>query len=258
MAIYKKFGATLSGGNEFVRVLVSASTESSDQYKDGDGNTIADQVDIAADKVPANAANGTRYQDQYRDNKAYTKQSVMTKAFINVTEDQELRLSYTRNDSTAVLYGNSKMDAAYDDSNIYSVEYNIENVSDAYKDINLQYYYSDVDHPMDTRFRISGKMNYKTNHLKTTMQGLKLKNNFDLMGHKLLVGLDGSKRTWEGESYMTNATSGVEGTHATSLTHTETKNQAIFAKLQKGFGSLNVELGARYDSTEINPYRSFR
>ncbi|MCK4737300.1 MAG: TonB-dependent receptor plug domain-containing protein, partial [Sulfurimonas sp.] len=55
---YKKIGATLSGGNDFIRLLVSTSYESSDQYEDGDGNTIAEQIKNSA---PA----GNQLQAQY-------------------------------------------------------------------------------------------------------------------------------------------------------------------------------------------------
>ncbi|MDD2449496.1 MAG: TonB-dependent receptor [Sulfurimonas sp.] len=248
---YRKIGATFSGGNDIVRVLVSGSSETSDQYKDGNGDTIAEQIDKYAITNPSVA--GTKFQPKNKDMQAYNKKSIMAKAYVTVTEDQELQLSATANRSDDVLYGNSKMDAAYDDSNIYSVAYDIKNITDIYKNVNLQYYYSDVDHPMDTKYRMSGASSYMTNHLKTTMQGLKLKNNFDIDSFKLLVGLDGSKRTWEGEKYMTNATTGVEMPSSVSLTHTETKNSAIFAKLDKEYGAFGFTLGARYDSTDIDP-----
>jgi len=243
---YRKIGANFSGGNDILRVLVSGSSESSDQYKDGNGDTLSQQT---AKKAPL----PNRYANQYEDMRGYKKNSIMTKAFVNVTQDQELRLSYTRNDSQDILYPGTPMDADYDISNIYSAEYEIKDINDIYKNVNLQYYYSDVDHPMDTRYRNSGATRYMTNHLKTTMQGLKLKNNFDIDSFKLLVGLDGSKRTWEGQKYRTSVTTGAIDMVSTSLTHTQTQNGAIFAKLSKEFGDLSVEIGARYDSTEIKP-----
>lgn len=248
---YKKIGASASGGTERIRALISASYETSGQYEDGDGNTLADQVDnaIANGSAPSSAA----YQPQYHDIDSYAKKSVMTKLFIETLQNQELRLSYTGNRSDDVLYANSKMDAAYDDSNIYSIEYNIDDVTKEYKNINIQYYYSDVDHPMDTKYRISGATSYSTNHLKTSMQGLKLKNSFELESYKFLLGLDGSRRTWEGEKYSTTVATGTEGTHSVSLTHTETDNKAIFAKAEKSFGDLKIETGARFDATEIDP-----
>lgn len=243
---YTKYGATLSAGNDFIRVLVSASSESSDQYKDGDGNTLTEQT----------AAKGTTnlYQTKYMDEPAYTKKSITSKAFVNFTDEQELRLSYTANRSDDILYPNTPMDAAYDNSNIYSIGYNIKNIADFYKDIDLQYYYSDVDHPMDGKYRaLMGGSKYMTAELQTMMRGLKLKNNFDINSYKLQVGLDGSLRTWQGKKYRTDVNTGVVDNLSTQIPHTETENKAVFAKLEKEFGGLKVEIGARYDSTKITP-----
>jgi len=248
---YKKAGLTLSGGNDIIRVLISGSIENSEQYEDGNGNTMSEQVDkaVAAGIVPTMNA----FQPQYKDMDAYEKKSLMAKAFITITDDQELRLSYTTNKSDDVLYANSQMDAEYDDSDIYSVEYDVNNLTDTYENLNLQYYYSKVDHPMSTKYRNAGATAYKTNFLKTSMKGLKLKNEFDLDTYNLVVGLDGSKRTWEGESFTTNVATGVVSGNAVSLTDTETENHAIFAKVTKDFNDLNVKVGARYDSTDITP-----
>jgi len=253
---YQKIGATISGGNDKIRVLVSGSSESSDQYEDGDGNTLAEQT-----KKNAPAAN--RYQSIYQDMQAYEKKSIMAKAFISITDDQELRLSVTQNKSDDVLYASSQMDAAYDYSDIYSVEYDINNINDIYKNINLQYYYSEVDHPMDTRYRMAaitpnpttGMTSFMTNQLQTTMKGVKLKNSFDLASYKMLFGLDASQRGWGGKKFSTNTTTGViiPSSITTSLTQTETKNKALFAKAEKTFGNFDVEMGARYDSTDIEP-----
>ena len=240
---YKKVGATMSGGNDIIRVLVSGSSESSDQYRDGNGNTLSQQTKKNA------SVTGNKYQSDNEDLKAYKKDSIMSKAFITTTENQELRLSYTANRSSDVLYPNTPMDAIRDDSNIYSVEYNIDKVNDIYKNINLQYYYSDVDHPMSTEYRNAGTTasTNTTNYMKSTMQGMKFKNTFDINTYKLLIGLDGSNRTWEGK-YINNSTG---ATKATSIADTDTKNIAIFAKLDKSYGNLKVSLGTRYDSTEI-------
>lgn len=247
---YRKVGATVSGGNDFIKVLISGSSESSDQYEDGDGNTLAEQTNLKA-------TTPFKYQSQYEDMEAYKKKSLMAKAYITVTDDQELRLSMTNNRSDDVLYPNSNMDAAYDYSNIYSIAYDVQNISDIYKNLNLKYYYSDVDHPMDTRYRNTAATNgwYRTNHLKTTMQGLKLKNSFDVYGYNLLFGLDGSRRTWEGKYYNTTVATGavIPASISTSLTHTETENMAAFAKVEKTFGDFDIEAGARLDDTEITP-----
>jgi len=248
---YKKTGFSLSGGNDFIRLLVSASYENSDQYEDGDGNTISEQIDNFVSLNPTLA--GTKYKAENSDMDAYTKKSVNTKAFITLSQDQELQLSYTANRSDDILYGNSKMDAIYDDSNIYSIAYNINNISPVYKNINLQYYYSDVDHPMATKYRMSSNnpMMDNTNHLKTTMQGLKLKNSFDLSGYDLLVGLDASERTWDGNYYNTTTGMPLMAGNSKSIDDAETTNSAIFTKVEKSYGAFSFSAGARVDYTDI-------
>jgi len=240
---YKKFGATASGGNDIVRLLITASKESSDQYKDGDGHTLAEQIKYSG--APA----GNQYQTKYEDMQAYDKKSMMAKAFVTTAQNQELRFSMTANRSDNVLYANSPMDAIYDDSNIYSVAYNIKNISKKYQKVNLEYYYSDVDHPMSTEYRNAALVdaNNKTNHMKTTMQGVKLKNKFDLDSYKLLVGLDASQRTWKGE-YVNNVSEAVLGA---SIDHALTNNSALFATLEKNYNQFNLKFGARYDYTTV-------
>ena len=249
---YKKIGATVSGGNDKVRALVTVSQESSNQYEDGNGDTIATQIDNYAAANPAAA--GTKFKSEYRDMEAYTKKSAMVKLFINTADNQELRLSYTANRSDDVLYGNSKMDAIYDDSNIYSIEYNIDNLTNVYNNLNIQYYYSDVDHPMATKYRISSNMASmdNTNHLTTDMQGIKIKNSFDLDDYKLLVGIDASQRKWDGDYYNTTTGLPIGSGTLKSINDAKTENTALFAKLEKTIGSFDVTAGARYDSTDIS------
>ena len=222
--------------------------ESSDQYHDGNGDSLAQQVDkYIADGHPSVAGNA--YQPKYYDMEAYTKKSMMAKAFVTTAKDQELRLGLTANRSDNVMYPNSPMDAISDDSNIYSVSYNIKNISDTYKNVNLEYFYSDVDHPMSTEYRKAAlnPANNKTNHMWTTMQGLKLKNSFDIDSYKLLVGLDGSRRTWRGE-YSNNVSGAILGD---SIDHALTKNGAVFAQLEKNYGAFGFKTGARYDHSKV-------
>jgi len=258
---YNKFGASAQGGNKRVRFNFTASMESSDQYKDGNGDTLATQIDnYVGDNV---LLNGVKLKPQYHDMEAYTKKSAMAKVYIQTLKNQELRLSVTANRSDNILYANSKMDAIYDDSNIYNVEYNIDAINDIYKNINLQYYHTDVDHPMDTHFRVVSLTNpVMTNWLTTDMDGIKLKNTFLINNYKLLIGLDGSRRVWNGHYEKDHSAAAIG--YRKSIDNGVTKNSAIFAKLNKTFGAFDVEVGARYDDTSItndslqdNDYTSF-
>ena len=163
---YRKASGTVTGGTDKLKVLVSASTERSDQYKDGNGDTFAEQ------QILKGMATTNQYSN--KEQRAYEKQTVLTKAQYNVTDDSEIKLSYTANRSDNVLYPTGTMDADYDDSNIYTVGYTTRNLGEFSKQLDLDYYYSDVDHPMSTKLRNNGLTSYMTARYKTSIWGSKI------------------------------------------------------------------------------------
>jgi len=239
---YNKIGATVSGGNDRYQLLISASNENSGQYKDGNGDTMSEQITV----------DSVKFQDKYKDMDAYTKRSLMAKLYVNTLRDQQLRLSTTLNRSSKVLYANSKMDANYDDSNIYSIAYDINNITPQFKQVTLEYYKSDVEHPMGTDFRVSSLTTpIMTHTLTTDMQGLKLKNSFDIQNYRLEVGLDASRRNWDG-SYLVGGVIMPDPTLTKkSMNNVTTDNRALFLKLSKRYEKFSYSLGARYDDTSI-------
>ncbi len=250
---YKKLSGTLTGGNDTVRALIGASGEWSDQYKDGDGNTFADQIDNAI--AAGQAAPGNAYRNENRDMAAYAKKSLMAKLFVNITDKQELRLGYTANRSQGVLYPNTPMDARYDNSDLYNVQYIAKALGSWSKELKAKYYYSYVDHPMWTRWRKAsdpafppneGKPKVMTNHLTSTTQGATLKNTTAL-GETLdmTLGLDGSLRNWDGGYDMNGMPKGA------SIDNVNTRNAALFAELKKRYAAASVKLGMRYDDSKI-------
>jgi iron complex outermembrane receptor protein len=248
---YLKAAATVSGGNDVVRFLLSVSNESSAQYEDGDGNTFADQIENYAPTMP-----GYHYKDKYRDIDAYEKSAVLGKVFINLAENQELRLSYTGNRSDDVLYPSSKMDALYDDSNIYNIEYSIKDLGRYSKSLDVQYYSSDVEHPMSTFYRKSSGLddsdNEKISYLTTDMQGIKIKDSFDLSrSSELTIGVDASLRNWDGVYEGSGTQAAV--TDLVSIPDVDTENKAVFAEVENKYSDLTVKAGFRYDDTSIMP-----
>ena len=252
---YKKASATISGGTDRFKLLVSTSAEEGDQYKDGNGNNFSEQQiekGFTSDKLYSNSKQ-----------KAYEKKTLLTKGVFNINDDSEIKLSYTANRSDEVLYPAGSMDADYDDSNIYTVGYTARNLGTFSKELNLDYYYSNVDHPMSTALRVGSPMmgTYYTNvaHYKTSIWGSKVKNSIEVADSLVTIGLDTSVRNWRGENYYINRTTGVvnSGTSmnhnaTSSLKSTDTTNQATFAKVEKSFGKLDLEAGARYDYTDVD------
>ena len=241
---YRKASATVSGGTDRLKLLVSASTERSDQYEDGNGNTFYEQ------QVEKNVPTANQYSNP--EQRAYEKQTVLTKGQFNINDDQEIKFSYTANRSDNVLYPTGTMDADYDDSNIYTIGYTARNLGDFSKQLDLDYYYSNVDHPMSTKLRNSGISNYMTAKYKTSIWGSKIKNSVEVADSLLTVGLDTSVRNWRGEMYRTNVSTGAVDMNSIPLASTDTTNKAVFSKIEKSFGKLDLEAGARYDYTDID------
>ncbi len=245
---YKKAALNVSGGTDTVRFLLSTSTESGEQYKDGNGDDFAGQIDrnIKAGLVSPMA----QYQDKYRDLDAFSKKTLMAKMFWNITDNQELKLSYTANRSDDILYPSSKMDALYDDSDIYNVEYTAKDLGKYSKELYMQAYQSEVEHPMSTKYRKMGATSYMTHSLTTKTQGGKIKNSFDMKNHTFTMGVDYSLRNWDGGYYKND--NPLPATKFHSIWDVDTTNTAFFVEDSIHMGKFIFDLGLRYDTTDID------
>jgi len=250
---YKKASGTISGGTDKVRLLLSASTEQGEQYEDGNGDNFSEQLANYTKGNPDTAK--FNYAQNHKDMDAFTKTMYMGKVFVDITDDQELKLSYTANRSDDILYPSSKMDAEYDDSDMMNLKYSVKNLSSFSKKLEMQVYQSEVDHPMSTKYRALAKKGgkYMTHHLTTDMRGAKLKNSADAFGADISYGVDTSKRNWDGKYTVTT----IDGskpikTIGKSIADVDTDNIGIFFKGKKSFGALDIEGGLRYDDTTID------
>jgi iron complex outermembrane receptor protein len=245
---YQKAAATISGGTESVRFLLSGSGETSEQYEDGDGHDFVGQIqrEIDAGKVPSKV----QYQDRYKNMDAYEKKTMMAKLFWDITDNQELRLSYTANRSDDVLYPSSKMDAIYDDSDIYNAEYIAKDLGKYSKELYIQLYHSEVEHPMSTMYRNMGTPTEMTHALTTDVDGAKLKNTFDVGNHTITAGVDYSLRNWDGGYYKNGIPLAQKFFH--SIWDVDTENLGIFVKDSVYLDKLVLDMGLRYDDTTID------
>lgn len=261
---YRKASFSLSGGNDVVKILLSASTESSAQYEDGEGNDFIGQIQREIDA--GFVSNAWQYQDPYKGMDAYEKKTFLTKLFWNVTDNQTLKLSYTANRSDDVLYPSSKMDALYDDSDIYNIEYTIKNIGRYSKTLSLQLYRSEVEHPMSTIYRNKAKTDgnpsmpgvqsaYMTHALTSSIDGAKLKNVFEIANHKIVAGADYTLRNWDGvytkNGMPLDAASGGKMPYH-SIYNVDTKNLGFFVKDTVSIENFVLNFGLRYDDTRIS------
>ena len=248
---YTKAAASVSGGNSTVRVLVSGSTENGEQYEDGDGKTLSEQLDakVGATKTAA-------YKNKNMD--AFTKKTATAKIFVNPTDNSELRFGYMANRSDDILYPSSTMDAVYDDSNVLSFGATVKNLSDYSKELKIDTYKSDVQHLMSTMYRnytvsnpsytYDATKGYIDAYVETEMSGIKIKNSFEAGLHKIDLGIDTSDRNWNGYKKFEKLAGYIDQYFIPDV---DTNNKALFGKMGVDLGSVNVEVGARYDRTNI-------
>ena len=241
---YQKFSASVGGGDKDVKVLVSASSESGDQYEDGDGNTLAQQLE---NKV--GSSSDPMYNTTSEDIDAFDKKTLSTKLLVNASDNLDFKLSLMKNRSDNILYPSSTMDAIYDNSNLYNLEANYKNAGELSRELALETYASDVQHLMSTEYRNKRAMGQAVDaYVETEATGVKLKNEFDLGIHAITVGVDTSKRNWDGiKGIRTNP----ESIDDSFIPNVDTKNQALFANMKADLGIFDVEVGARYDKTNV-------
>ena len=245
---YQKGAFSLTGGTDTVRFLLSGSTETGEQYEDGNGDDFVGQ--IARNISEGLVSPAAQYQDRYKNMDAFTKKTLMAKMFWDITDTQELRLSYTANRSDDILYPSSKMDALYDDSDIFNIEYTAKDLGVYSKELYIQAYQSEVEHPMSTKYRVSGAKNYMTHTLTTEVQGAKIKNSFDVDNHTLTAGVDYSVRNWDGGYFKNDKPLPPAKFH--SIWDVDTTNVAFFLEDTIQMDKLTLDLGLRYDDTQID------
>jgi iron complex outermembrane receptor protein len=243
---YTKLSTYLSGGAGNFRFELGLSTERSDQYKDGNGRTLADQLDDYIASHPALA--GVAYLPRYHDMEAYDKSTLMGKIYWDVTENSTLKFGYTANRSNDVLYPNSKMDADYDDSDLYDVGYEIRNLGIYSDKLTLQYYHTEVDHPMSTRYRKMslGPMGIVKHQLQSQVDGVRIVNELTLGDHGLEGGLEFSRRNWDGKYYH-HDTVEFDPARVHSIYDVDTDTYGAYLKDRYVMGDLTWDLGLRFD-----------
>ena len=242
---YQKGTVMVEGGNDLVQALAGYSSESSDQYEDGDGKTLVEQVDAIA------SSNDDKYLTSEKDRKAFTRTSQWAKLAVTPTEKQKLVLNYFGDSADDVLYPAFGMDAQVDKTTMFGAKYEMNDLSSLSEKVKLEYYSSLVEHEMGTEFRnaSTNAMKFRTHAVDAAISGLRLENTFPVNeNHKVVVGLDSSLRNWNGncESEPARTLKQVR------IPDVDTKNSAVYAKLQSIIGKYTINAGVRYDQTTID------
>ncbi len=244
---YRKLSTILEGGNDHIQALVGFSRETSGQYKDGDGKTLAQQTkDLATASQEYTTANENR--------KAYERNNFWSKIVGNIGNQQKLTLSYFGDRADDVLYPRYAMDAQVDDTDMFNLKYQYFNLSDYSDELRVEGYHSKVTHVMSNDFRnytaAMAPMNKNmVAPVEATIKGASIENTLSIEGAKVSIGLDSSIRNWNGTKYARTAPS----MYNILIPDVDTTNVAVYAKGAKSLGKYDLSGGIRYDDTTIDP-----
>ncbi len=242
---YNKAEASVHAGDEKFRFALGMGHENSDQYEDGDGRTLVEQNWAALGKNDLNA-----YQERYKDLDAYTRNLFWAKTIYDIADNQRLKLNFYTDKASNVLYPAFQMDAQLDTTLMINGEYEIKNLGAFSKSLVLKSYYSRVLHDMGTKFRNAAlnPMLYRTHHVRSEIKGATLKNSFDALGIAWKVGLDTSRRNWNGICLAEPSKKPKQ----VRIPDVDTDNVGVFLEGLKALGPWSVKVGMRYDNTDID------
>jgi iron complex outermembrane receptor protein len=231
--------ADIEGGDEQIQGAGGFSYEESEQYTDGNGDTMAEQLQKLNPKMA--------YSDS--ELKSFKRLSYWGKLIYSPVENHQLRLNYSGDQSDDVLYPVFMMDGITDKSDLYSVEYrgySLLNFSDEFR---LKYYYSSVEHSMSNEFRVSGANGSKTHKIDSTVNGFRAENRFQSENYDSLLGLDVSNRQWHGILYSNTDNSAL----FTMVPDVNTEDIGLYSELKYGGEKFDIEGGVRLDVVSIQP-----
>jgi iron complex outermembrane receptor protein len=215
----------VSYADEKLGILVGYSYRYSKPYKDGDGKRITEYAN---------------YKPEFRNKKAFEMNTYWTKLGFKPIENHSVEFSYTRQDARHVLYPYLRMDAIYDKTDRFNMNYQIDGVSDMLKSLKFHFYYTRVDHPMDSRFRTGM---YMRTDAKSKTYGGRLEANLG----DLTLGFEAYKRNWNAVNHM--------GQYV--IPDVDTESLGLYGEYKRNLSDrLRLVTGLRLDTTKTEADRS--
>jgi iron complex outermembrane receptor protein len=218
----------VSYADDKLNILVGYSYRYSKPYKDGDGKKITEYAN---------------YKPQFINSKAFEINTYWTKLGFKPIENHSVEFSYTKQDARHVLYPYLRMDAIYDKTDRFNMNYQIDGISDTLKSLKFHLYYTKVDHWMDDRYRTSAGMGLwsMATDAKSKAYGGRLEANLG----DLTLGFEAYKRNWDAINYM-----GMMGTQYV-IPDVDTESFGLYGEYKKNLSDrLRLVAGLRLDTTK--------
>ena len=212
----------VSYADDKLGILVGYSYRYSKPYKDGDGRRITEYAN---------------YRPQFINSKAFEINTYWTKLGFKPIKNHSVEFSYTKQDTRHVLYPYLMMDAIYDKTDRFNMNYQIDGISDMLKSLKFHFYYARVDHLMDSRFRTGM---YMRTDAESKAYGGRLEANLG----DLTLGFEAYKRNWDAINYM-----GMMTQYA--IPNVDTDSFGLYGEYKKNLSDrLRLVAGLRLDATK--------
>ncbi|WP_299199613.1 TonB-dependent receptor [Thermocrinis sp.] len=214
----------VSYADDKLGILVGYSYRYSKPYKDGDGKRITEYAN---------------YKPQFINSKAFEINTYWTKLGFKPIENHSVEFSYTKQDARHVLYPYLMMDAIYDKTDRFNMNYQIDGISDTLKSLKFHLYYTKVDHLMDSRFRTGM---YMRTDAESKAYGGRLEANLG----DLTLGFEAYKRNWDAVTFLQ-----ALGISQSSIPDVDTESFGLYSEYKKNLSDrLRLVAGLRLDTTK--------
>lgn len=222
--------AGFSYGRERFSILGGYSYRSSSPYRDGNGRSFTDSVN---------------YKPEAADGHAFKAGTMWTSFSLSPLPKHVAHVSFTRQLADRILYPYLQMDAVYDDTDRVNMGYRVDDISGVVQSLQLQVYFTRVDHWMTDQYRTSSAgmpRSYSMGTLAwTDTTGAKLETR--LRG--VLIGIEAFRRNWGAATEM--AGRGYAPQH--SIPDVRTDDMGIFFEYSKDLSErIRLQTGGRFDS----------
>jgi iron complex outermembrane receptor protein len=217
----------VSYADDKLGILVGYSYRYSKPYKDGDGRRITEHAN---------------YRPQFINSKAFEINTYWTKLGFKPIENHGVEFSYIKQDARHVLYPYLRMDAIYDKTDRFNMNYQIDGISDTLKSLKFHFYYTKVDHWMDDRYRTSAGMGLwsMATDAKSKTYGGRLEANLG----DLTLGFEAHKRNWDAVNYTGMGTQ-------FAIPDVDTESFGLYGQYKKNLSDrLRLVAGLRLDTTK--------
>lgn len=216
---------TIFGGNKKIYFLLSGGYKDYGNYKSGNSE-----------------GHDTTY------NTSFVKYNYSAKFGFAINKNQNILFSYNGVHGRNVLYPSLPMDERSDDTKIISLDYQLKNLSNTIKLMDIKLYNSNVDHVMDNSKRSNYSAKQMISEVIAINTGGRLELTAQIKKQKIIAGIDFENISKDGTRTMSMIMMGTTSIKKSNLWNDGlVQNAGIFAEYSTTLSSFEINASIRGD-----------